>query len=608
MYTEPLDIKKAHQLYKEAVEFSQSKNLDYYTGLALQFESTPYFLSGEYKKQQENLINAEELFTNSTHYKARYQLGNVYDGLSSYYRAIDKLDSAVFFSLQSISIQEGEKNYKALATNCINLSMIYQQLKIPEKQKEYVDKGLKFARLANSGRLIMLAYLHQAQYCTELRDFKGAKAYVDSATVFYDNNFQFADKQNYFLLKANTLQNINEYDSAVYYYQKCYGLASEIGSRWNMTEPLMQIGYVYLQQKRYNEAEKYLIMGIQIAEADSILYFMKEGYGTLSDTYAARGKYKEAYELLGRYNELKDTLLNEERKKFSLDLEKRYETEKQNNIIRELEADKLIKELSLHKRALIIQALLGISFTILIISLLLARNFKQKQRLQESRIQKLEAEKLLSATEAVLKGEEQERTRLAKDLHDGLGGILSGLKHSLNTMKGNLIMTSENAQAFERSIDMLDNSIKEMRRVAHNMMPEVLVTFGLDTALKDFCNEINKSGALQLNYQSIGMENAGIDQTTSITLYRIVQELINNTMKHASAKNAIVQINKTGNQISITVEDNGKGFDTSILKGSNGIGWNNIQNRVDFLKGKLDIKSELGKGTSIYIEIGENDG
>ena len=112
-------------------------------------------------------------------------------------------------------------------------------------------------------------------------------------------------------------------------------------------------------------------------------------------------------------------------------------------------------------------------------------------------------------------------------------------------MKGNLIMTPENQQAFERSMDMLDSSIKEMRRVAHNMMPEALVKFGLDTALKDFCNDINQSGALQVSYQSIGMENADIDQTTAITIYRIVQELINNTMKHAAAKSAIVQVSKT---------------------------------------------------------------
>lgn len=207
------------------------------------------------------------------------------------------------------------------------------------------------------------------------------------------------------------------------------------------------------------------------------------------------------------------------------------------------------------------------------------------------------------AAEAVLKGEEQERTRIAKDLHDGLGGMLSGLKHSFTTMKGNLIMTPENHQAFERSMDMLDSSIKEMRRVAHNMMPEALVRFGLDTALNDFCNDINRSGAIKIDYNSIGMENTHVEQSLSITIYRIVQELINNILKHAQAKTAIVQLVKTGNKLTITVEDDGKGFDTSILDASKGIGWINIKNRVEFFKGTLDISSRKDEGTSVQIEI-----
>ena len=170
-------------------------------------------------------------------------------------------------------------------------------------------------------------------------------------------------------------------------------------------------------------------------------------------------------------------------------------------------------------------------------------------------------------------------------------------------MKGNLIMTPENQLAFERSMDMLDSSIKEMRRVAHNMMPETLLKFGLDTALRDFCNDVSQSGAVKLTYQSIGIEFEKIDQMTAITIYRIVQELLNNTMKHAAAENVIVQVSKTDHIISVTVEDDGKGFDTSILKQSKGIGWSNILNRVEFLKGKLDVNSQPGKGTSVLVEL-----
>jgi len=246
---------------------------------------------------------------------------------------------------------------------------------------------------------------------------------------------------------------------------------------------------------------------------------------------------------------------------------------------------------------------MGGALILLTVFLLAYRNYKQKQNLQAQRISELEKEKQLLATEAVLKGESQERTRLAKDLHDGLGGMLSGIKFSLNTMKGNLVMTPENSKAFENSLDMLDSSISEMRRVAHNMMPEALVKFGLNTALKDFCYDVNQSGAIKVVYQSIGLEDTQLNQTFSITIYRIVQEILNNTLKHANATTAIVQLTKHNNQLSVTVEDDGKGFDPSILTHSKGIGWTNIQNRIEFVKGHLDLQSRPGEGTSYHMEF-----
>ena len=101
-------------------------------------------------------------------------------------------------------------------------------------------------------------------------------------------------------------------------------------------------------------------------------------------------------------------------------------------------------------------------------------------------------------------------------------------------------MTPENVQAFERNMDMLDSSIREMRRVAHNMMPESLLKIGLDAALKDFCNDVNQSGALKLTYQSLGLADLVVDASTSIKIYRIIQELINNIIKHAAAASSIV--------------------------------------------------------------------
>ena len=161
--------------------------------------------------------------------------------------------------------------------------------------------------------------------------------------------------------------------------------------------------------------------------------------------------------------------------------------------------------------------------------------------MQQQRIRELEKDKQLVAVDSMLKGQEEERSRLAKDLHDGLGGLLSGVKFSLSNMKDNLIITPDNMAVFERSLDMIDTSIRELRRVAHNMMPEILTKFGLDEALKEYCNTINATKLLTVKYQSLGMENK-LDKSTEIIIYRIIQELLNNIMKHAGATEAFVQL------------------------------------------------------------------
>ena len=169
-------------------------------------------------------------------------------------------------------------------------------------------------------------------------------------------------------------------------------------------------------------------------------------------------------------------------------------------------------------------------------------------------------------------------------------------------MKDNLVMTADNMAVFERSLDLIDTSIKELRRVAHNMMPEMLTKFGLNEAVKEYCNSINATKLLVVKYQSLGLDER-LDKSVEIIIYRIVQELLNNTMKHAAATEVFVQLIKEGSRLNVVVEDNGKGFDTSQVENDKGAGLLNIRSRVDYLKGRLDIHAEPGKGTLVNIEF-----
>jgi signal transduction histidine kinase len=356
-------------------------------------------------------------------------------------------------------------------------------------------------------------------------------------------------------------------------------------------------------QKKYAEAEPILLTALADSKKATDVKRQLEAYESLSRLYAETQRYQQAYGYYKIFHQLDDSIAGLDKAKYGLELEEKYEVEKKETVIKNLEVEKKLQDLQLKEKNVLNFILIGSLLMALIISLLLYRNYKQKQQLQQQQISELVTERKLFTTEAILKGEEQERARLAKDLHDGLSGMLSGVKFSLQNMQGNLIMTPDNQQSFARSLDMLDNSITEMRRVAHNMLPEGLIRYGLDVALKDYVTEINKTGIVTVVYQSMGLENAGIEQTVAISIYRVVQELLNNVIKHAAANTVLVQVLKEAGKLIINVEDNGKGFDAAVIENAGGMGWKNIRSRIELLNGKVDVQSAANKGTAVNIEM-----
>ncbi len=531
-------------------------------------------------------------------FKDDFQKANSYRALFSLYFNLRKKDSAIKYGAYAMNLTNRIKDSNNIATMYGNLCRIYSAMELYDKAVEFGKSGVEAGERYKDFKGLLISMNNLGNAYISLDKNK-------EAIEIFEKQLQAGKKYKRIRSVSNALINLG-----VTYYNtgdkiNLNRIAAQMknmeadfdeSDRVGATYRHLVYGYVHVLEKRFGPAEKEFLLGLDIAEKDTLPAPLENLYLGMSMLKYAQQDFAGGEFYDGKWDALNQSEQKKEMAEYAMDLETKYETE---NKIAKIK----LQESQLKQQRIINYILISSAIILLIISLLGYRTYTQKQKLQQQRIADLETRQLLTATEAVLKGEEQERSRLAKDLHDGLGGMLSGIKYSFNTMKGNLIMTPENNQAFERSMDMLDSSIKEMRRVAHNMMPEALVKFGLDTALKDFCHDISTSGALQVSYQSIGVENTTIDQTTAITIYRIVQELLNNTMKHSGARTALVQLSKAENQVSVTVEDDGKGFDTAILTSSRGIGWSSIQNRVDFLKGKLDVHSQPDKGTSVLIEL-----
>lgn len=198
--------------------------------------------------------------------------------------------------------------------------------------------------------------------------------------------------------------------------------------------------------------------------------------------------------------------------------------------------------------------------------------------------------------------QDKERKRIAEDLHDSLGSMLSTVKLSLETMdEDNLILTQNQKGKYESAVSLLNDAIIEVRNISHNLMPASLSKLGLIPALKTLFDNISSNSTVKVNFNTHDF-NERLEELAEISIYRIILELVTNSVRHSQATEINVQVIKYPSYINITVEDNGKGFDPKKAKGAKGIGLSNIESRVELLKGKLDIDSGSG-GTTVIIEI-----
>ncbi|MBN9296257.1 MAG: sensor histidine kinase [Filimonas sp.] len=554
-----------------------------------------YYYKNDYKSATKYALRGRDIAEKQNDMKL---LAKSYNNLAAVYNHFGQYRFAIDCILKCLDISEKTKDSISLPVRNLTASNTYYNLKQFNKAIEYARKAVALGTMFDNAFVIGMGLNNMSASYSSLN-------MLDSSISISKRQLAFAKKEqdigtiNYALINLcyDNFRDNNKKELE-YYSKELIAYSKMIPDKQANAQVRTAVALNLIAQQKYDLAKSQLDSAVQSAKEDENDDALGNLYQTYSTFYYLQGNIKEGGRYFFKYDSLISVKDIKELNFYTEELETKYETEKKETQIK-------LQQAQLRQTNTLNYVFIGSTIGLLIISLLIYRNYRHRQKLQQVKIDELETEKQLTATEAVLKGEDQERTRLAKDLHDGLGGMLSGIKFSLSNMKENLVMTPDNAQAFERSIDMLDSSIKEMRRVAHNMMPEVLVKYGLDTALKDFCNDITLSGAIRANYQSIGMNNASIEQTTAIAVYRVVQELVNNALKHANAQNVLVQLHRSEQErsLAITVEDDGKGFDVGGLTQSGGMGWQNIQNRVDFLKGKFDIQSSQGKGTSVMIEI-----
>jgi signal transduction histidine kinase len=586
-----------------------SEQLEYVTGILKYYSNITYVYNMQGKYDTALLLNLKSVDLARTHGND-IQLAACLGNVASCYLYLEKYEKAISYYLEGSKLFQESGNTQYQCINYSNLCVIYIKLKQPEKAKEFAEKAVALAREIDDQYNLGVSLGNLGLSLMKLQNLREAIVTLEECLKVSEQTDNLYVKEAALINLADIYRRFGDYDKLKTYADEGLALARDLEDLAGEGTASLSLGYFHLYHSKYDLALSHARLAERNFSSLNMLEELANAYALVSQVYLFKKDHKLFHDYEVRLDSVEQLTINEQVLKNTQELEAIYENEKKALKIHDLEQEFAISELKLAKSRFFMITLGGIIFTIIIVGTLLIRSYRQKQlimnqekELQNKRINELETEKLLAAAEAALKGQDDERTRLARDLHDGLGGMLSGIKLSFLNLKETLGKNKEHHQRFDRSIDMLDGSVTELRRVAHNLMPETLLKFGLDTAIRDYCDRISDSGTLKISYQSINLQNMEADQTAQITIYRIVQELVNNIIKHAGATNVNVQLANHDDHFTICVEDDGDGFDIEKVNNSQGIGWRNIQNRIAFLKGNIDIQSEEKKGTTINIEL-----
>ena len=373
---------------------------------------------------------------------------------------------------------------------------------------------------------------------------------------------------------------IPDYDKALEYAQKTVEYARQLNTPSFLASALYLLSNCYLKQEKYRESEA---IAFEALTTDSTVVhnnFILYGNIAIANIWLNNPEKSVAY--FGKYTDALRAYSNQNFQASLSEMEIRYETEKKEAQIIALEKEKrLITWISITGGGLLLLGLIALFFS--------WRWVVQKRRIAEQQLQ-------LVATKAVLDGEIQERSRIARDLHDGLGGKLTAMKLNLHELKKNAQFNSNKEEQFNAVMEILDDSVREMRHVSHNLMPVTLKSSGLKTAIDDFCRSM--SPKIDFNYYG---DETRLDIKLEALIYRSIHELVNNALKYADASHIMVQIIQEPGSIVFTVQDDGCGFDPAAK--TNGIGLQGIRTRVASFGGNMHIDSQAGIGTEINIEL-----
>ncbi|WP_130733604.1 sensor histidine kinase [Flavobacterium sp. J27] len=445
-----------------------------------------------------------------------------------------------------------------------------------------------------------------------------SEAYMQLGKSFYNSNPNLAITYFFKALKesrlkkdvvyeARIMQNLGatyasdkilKLDSALFFYDKAMKVYEQKQLKEYISYIYINRGVVFTKQKKYEKA----IASFHKADTVSVQEFKNKNkaiiYDFLANAYKESGDYKNAIAYLEKQKVYQDILDENEQKKAIIEIDTKYKTaekEKENIALRGV----------VSQNKMILSILLIILFFSIVIGFLAFKNIKSKKKIVEQK-KEIEVTNLvnqlkenqLHEIDKMLLVQDKERQKIADELHDNLGSLLTTLKINFETLHH----TEKNTTLFDKTNQLIDEAYKEVRNIAHLKNIGVIGKEGLLVAVKKMATKMSVPNKIVFTVIPSGLHNR-IDNTIEVLLFRIIQELATNCIKHAQASEVNIYMNQYDNEINIMVEDNGKGFYINNIKHNEGIGLKNMERKIEQLSGTFTIDSKIGKGTTIIIDL-----
>jgi signal transduction histidine kinase len=506
---------------------------------------------------------------------------------------LNEIKQALEKFYSALKLAEQAADYTTEARAIVNIGWAMMELNQYEKAVDNFKNALKFISQHN----VTTAY--NGTIYSNLAGSYGGLNHLDSALKYsrlaiseaHKNGNITVEANGYFLL-GKALMELGKYDEALQSFLSAKPLREKIGDPFYIVSDMAEMGNLYVKLKKPKEGIAICNDALNIVAANKIDEKLPMIYEALAANHELAGNYKEASEIYKKMSDLKDSVYADANPKALAEMQTKYETEKKERQIQQ-QKFKITRQKYLTWGAIglfILAGFLGYS------------QYKRYRFKQEAKMKTALIIQQQLATKAVLEAEENERQRIAKDLHDSVGQMMSAAKMNLSAFESEIAFQGQEQQlAFGKIIQLVDESCKEVRNVSHNMMPNALLKSNLASAIREFVDKLDQK-KLQVHLYTEGLDER-LDSNIETVLYRVVQECVNNVIKHAAATTLDISLIKDKDGISATVEDNGSGFDTGDKHKVNGMGLKNIVTRIEYLKGTVEFDSTPGKGTLVALHV-----